>query len=78
MKYIRKIERNPTITDDPLFHTSPQFLLLPWTVFYIMFNPFPHDKILDSSKLNEFAEDNFKFNENDRQFSKWVENTVEK
>ena len=26
------------------------------------FNPFPNDKILDSSKLKEFADDNFKFN----------------
>ena len=31
--------------------------------------------ILDSSKLKEFADDNFKFHENGRKFSKWVENT---
>ena len=35
-------------------------------------NPF---KILDSSKLKEFTDDNFKFDENGRKFSKWVENT---
>ena len=35
-------------------------------------------KILDSSKLKEFAEDNFKFDENDRMFSKQTENTVVK
>ena len=29
-------------------------------------NPFPKDKILDSSKLKEFADDNFKFGENDK------------
>ena len=29
-------------------------------------------KILDSSKLKEFADDNFKFDENDRKLSKWV------
>ena len=36
------------------------------------------DKILDSSKLKEFADDNFKFDENGRKLSKWVENTVGK
>ena len=35
-------------------------------------------EILDSSKLKEFADDNFKFDENGRRFSKWVENTVGK
>ena len=30
------------------------------------------------SKLKEFADDNFKFDENDRKFLKWVENTVGK
>ena len=33
---------------------------------------------LDSSKLKEFAEDNFKFDENGRKVSKRVENTVGK
>ena len=28
--------------------------------------------ILDSSKLKEFADDNFKFYENGRKFSKWL------
>ena len=35
-------------------------------------------KILDSSKLKEFADDNFKFDKNGRKLSKWVENTVGK
>ena len=35
-------------------------------------------QILDSSKLKEFADENFKFDENGRKFSKQVENTVEK
>ena len=30
---------------------------------------------LGSLKLNESADDNFKFDENDKKFSKWVENT---
>ena len=37
-----------------------------------------HYQILDSSKLKYFADDNFKFDENGRKFSKWVENTVGK
>ena len=43
-----------------------------------MLNPFPYDKSLHSSKLKEVADDNFKLDENDRKFSKWVENTVRK
>ena len=35
-------------------------------------------KNLDSSILKEFADDNFKFDENGRKFSKRVENTVVK
>ena len=33
---------------------------------------------LDCFKLKEFADDNFKLDENGRKFSKWVENTVGK
>ena len=40
--------------------------------------PITRRQILDSSKLKEFADDNFKFDENDRKLSKWVENTVGK
>ena len=35
-------------------------------------------QILDSSKLKEFADDNFKCDENGSKFSQWVENTVGK
>ena len=41
-------------------------------------NPFPKRQILNSSKLKEFADDNFKFDENDRKFSERVVNTVGK
>ena len=41
-------------------------------------NPFPNDKILDLSKLKEFADDNFQFDENDVKFSKNIVNTVGK
>ena len=46
--------------------------------FGTYFNPLPDDKILDWSKLKEFADDNFKFDENGRKLSKRVENTVGK
>ena len=41
-------------------------------------NLLPDKKNLDSSKLKEFADDNFKFDENGRNLSKQVEYTVEK
>ena len=43
----------------------------------LSFNPFPNNT-LNSSKLKEFADDNFKFDENGGEFSKRVENTVGK
>ena len=43
-----------------------------------MSSPITRRQILNSSKLNEFADDNFKFDENGRKLSKWVENTVRK
>ena len=39
---------------------------------------FPKQRILDPSKLKEFADDDFKFEEISRKFSKWLENTVGK
>ena len=36
----------------------------------------PKRQILDCSKLKEFADDNLKFDDNGRKFSKWIENTV--
>ena len=40
--------------------------------------PFPKRQTIDPSKLKEFADDNFKFDENGRKLSKQVENTVGK
>ena len=37
-------------------------------------NPFPNHKV-KTSKLTEFADDNFKLDENGRKFSKQLENT---
>ena len=44
----------------------------------LYFKPLPNRNILGCSKLKEFAEDNFIFNEKCRKFFKTVENTVEK
>ena len=44
----------------------------------LLVNPLPDDKILDSSKLEDFADNNFKFHENQRKLSKQVVNTVGK
>ena len=41
-------------------------------------NPIARQQILDSSKLKEFADNNFKFDENGRKLSKRVENNVGK
>ena len=46
--------------------------------FPTMFKLFSKRQIIDSSKLKEFLDDNFKFGENGGKFSKWVKNTVEK
>ena len=48
-----------------------------WTRL-VKFNPFPKRQIFRRSKQKEFADDNFKFNESGRKFSKRVENTVGK
>ena len=37
--------------------------------------PFPKRQILDSSKLKEFADNNFKFDKNEGKFSRRIENT---
>ena len=40
--------------------------------------PITRRQILDSSKLKEFDDDNFIFDQNSGKLSKWVENTVGK
>ena len=44
----------------------------------MLLNPLTDDKFLDSSKLKEFADNNFKFDKHGRKLSKRVENTVGK
>ena len=48
------------------------------TILNNLFNPFPNNKILDPSKLREFADNNLRFDKNGGKFSEWVENTVGK
>ena len=61
-----------------MFFTVPRTnfeLLVTFNLSFV--NPFPNDKFLTLPNL-EFADDNFRFGENGREFSKWVENIVEK
>ena len=55
------------------FHTMFPTLYGTYFSFEKHFNPLP-----DSSKLKEFADDNFRFDENGRKLSKQVENTMGK
>ena len=48
------------------------------TLHFVHFKPMTRRQISDSSKLKEFADNNFKFDENGRKLSKHVENTVGK
>ena len=41
-----------------------------YSICLLHFNSFTKRQILDSSKLKEFADDNFKFDENGKKFSK--------
>ena len=53
-------------------------LLLVLSPYPAAFNPFLTDSISDRSKLKEFTDDSFRFNENGRNYSKRIENTVGK
>ena len=44
----------------------------------MLIQPFPKQQIIDTPKLKKFEDNNFKFGDNDRKFSKRVENTVGK
>ena len=58
------------------FHYHPPPLVL--QCLKLQFNPLRDHKNLDTSKLKQSADDNFKFQENSRKFSNQVENTVGK
>ena len=54
------------------------FFSLSWnSIIWITFNPVPNDKLC-TSKLKNFADDNFEFDENGRKFSEQLENIVGK
>ena len=60
-------------------HKTPLFENRPTTrEIRELLRPSTRQQILDSSKLKEFADDNFKLDENGRKLSKRVENTVGK
>ena len=49
-----------------------------WLTYWTMLNPLPNDKFLDSLKLQDFSDDNFKINKGCGELSKRVENHVGK
>ena len=59
------------------FQDNAQIAITNDGIIYVI-SPFPKRQILDSSKLKEFADDNFKMDENGRKFPKRLENTVGK
>ena len=73
----QKLFKNTVRKDE---HASNQPFLLFWKCLYlinlnIFFILMPYLPLSDSSKLKEFAEDNFKFDELGRKSFKWEENT---
>ena len=60
-----------------LWHIGDPEALSTWIHVMDAFNPLPNEKLLDSSKLKEFA-NNFKFDENNTKLSIQVENFVGK
>ena len=83
----RKVSINPSINQsinvrtDRFFELDKIKILFSWWGEGWMdggFNPLPDDKFLDKFKLKQSADDNLKFDENSRKFSKWIENTLGK
>ena len=73
------------VPSDLILHSQLLVVLviqIQYMVLYILFIKcillFPKQRILDSSKLKEFADDNFEIGENGRKFSKQIENTAGK
>ena len=57
-----------------------KFIIRPpsWYYLLILVKPIPKQQTKDLSKLKDFADDNFKFDESGRKFSKQVENVLVK
>ena len=80
-KILREKEKLLVMSNFSFFHSVFQRLVSQGAKGVIVWewvNPLPDDKILDRSKFKQSADDNFKFDENSRKFSKRVENTVGK
>ena len=75
-KHYGKTRKCSTIIFSPPLHVVLHFIEKSSYIIAVKFNPFPNDTISDSSKLKQFADDNFKFDENDRKLSRRVEHTV--
>ena len=58
------------------YHDFTTFHNFGWSSDRMCLQPFPRRQILDSSKLNEFADENFKIDENGWKFYNRVEYTV--
>ena len=94
MTFLFRIEKNIVGKGDNAFYQHfiffplyPQyFQMILFTVIKTLelwfmwqrFDPFPKRQLIDSSKLKEFADDNFKFEEKWHKVSKRIENTVGK
>ena len=66
------------VTSGLFLHTAHQMSMAQRVVFNIHSESSPKRQIFYSSKLKEFADDNFRFYENGRQFFKPLENNEEK
>ena len=81
-----KVALNPNTTNEPTFSHCVFKRFAPLTrknqgLFgkgLITDNPFPDKKILNSSKMKEFADGNYKSDEHSRKFGNRIENTVGK
>ena len=63
---------------DGRIYTDGGMLVFPFERNIDLLYPITRQQILDSSKPKELADYNYKFNENGRKLSKWVENIVGK
>ena len=63
-----------------IINLLPHNTILDWSRLKQIADILTHYRMtnLDSFKLKEFADNNFKFDKNGRKLSKWVENTVGK
>ena len=72
------VESNTVVSAYTLYRHLQQYCSHPSTWLLPFLNPFPNNKFQTLPNSKEFADDNFKSNENGRKFSKPAENTVGK